>query len=44
MLNCGCDTTDMIRKNKLNDNLVEIDMDQGPIKTFARFHDNKFEH
>ena len=38
--------SDVIRKNKVNDNLVkiELDMDQGSIKAFARFYDKKFEH
>ena len=36
--------TDVIRKNKVNDNLVkmELDMDQGSMKAFAQFHDKKF--
>ena len=38
--------SDVIRKNKVNDNLVkiELDMDQGSIKAFVRFYDKKFEH
>ena len=38
--------SDVIRKNKVNDNLVkiELDMDQGSMKAFARFYDEKFEY
>ena len=38
-------TPDVIRKNKVNDNLVkmELDMDQGSMKAFARIYDLKFE-
>ena len=44
-LTCHIDS-DVIRKNKVNDNLVkiELDMDQGSIKAFARFYDKKFEY
>ena len=32
--------SDVIRKNKVTENLVkiELDMDQGPMKAFAQFH------
>ena len=36
--------SDVIRKNKVNDNLVkmELDMDQASMKAFAQFYDKKF--
>ena len=35
--------SDVIRKNKVTDNLVkiELDMDQGSMKAFAQIHDKK---
>ena len=37
-------TSDVIRKNKVNDNLVkmELDMDQGSMKAFEQIHDKRF--
>ena len=38
--------SDVIRKNKVTDNLVkiELDVDQGSMKAFARFYNKKFEY
>ena len=39
------DNSDVIRKNKVTDNLVkiELDMDEGSMKAFAQCHDKRFE-
>ena len=40
----SCDSSDVIRKNKVKDILIkmELDMDQASVKALALFHDKKF--